>query len=169
MAKHAAQNQNKRQFSDQNHELTIKTKRMKNEPEQTTSSQLPRQDSTSSEDTIIYNSEPVPVESSRPQRQNSSYSTHMEKSDDTSTEDDIGNDPEEDNFLDKARKEGKSEAEIAVLKFNYLISQAMKNAQLIQQEQMRTGHPSISDNEKRKMMRSLYEAQPIVKSILTKK
>lgn len=76
--------------------------------------------------------------------------------------------PQEENFLDKAKREGKSEAEIAVLKFNFLMEQVTNNAYIIQRSK-ETGGPWISEIEKTEMMRKVLKVQSIINDTQIKK
>lgn len=83
--------------------------------------------------------------------------------------DSTGSQTAEDNFTEKATREGTSEREITIQKVNHLSQQVIKNLELLKQEQARTNRPTVSVSQKRQMIVTLHEGLTLVNGLKARK
>lgn len=79
--------------------------------------------------------------------------------------DNTGSQSAEDNFVEKAEREGKSDREITIQKVNHLAQQVINNLGLLQQDQARTRQPTVSASQKRQIILTLHEGLTLINGL----
>ena len=99
-------------------------------------------------------------------------STDESDFDDTDVEacDNISSHSATSNFVEKAKKEGKSESEITIQRINHLSQQVVKNLFLLkQEEEARNNQPLVSGSQKRQMLLTLNEGLVLINGLRASK